>query len=147
MPTCCITRGDVQDGLQRLPLFYAFTINMATLMTLCLLLIYMTERGKGSHHSWGNSHRYLQWNILHLLDMVQMKSESDERRNETNDETNCSKHNAFNNPFLSIDKELWQLSHQYSSKLAYSIYILLWHTLVTDQWQALKETHLMQHVK
>lgn len=66
-------------------------------------------------------HRYLQWNILHLLDMAQIKSESDERRNETNEETNCSKHNAFNHPFLSIDKELWQLSQHYSSKLAYSI--------------------------
>lgn len=104
-----------------LPLFYAFSIHMATLMTLCLLLIYMTERGKGSHH---NSHCYLQWNILVLLDMAQIKSESDECCNETNEETNCSKHNAFNNPFLSTDKELCQLSHHYSSKL-FHLYSLM----------------------
>lgn len=60
----------------------------------------MTERGTGY------SHRYLQWNILHLLDMARIKSESDERWDETNEETNSSKHNAFNKPNLPRDKEL-----------------------------------------
>ncbi len=73
---------------------------MATLMTPCLLLIYITERGTGY------SPRYLQWNILHLLDMAWIKSERDECKDETNEETDSSKHNAFNKPDLPRDKEL-----------------------------------------
>lgn len=102
------------------------------------------REGTGSHPSWGYSHRYLQWNILHLLDMARIKSESDERRDETNEETNSSKHNAFNKPNLPRDKELAT-----QPPLNSSIYILWWHTLFSLSTTSKEKqvTYLMQHVK
>lgn len=120
--TCCISKCDIQFGLQKYICLYfmlSLAINMATLMSLCLLLIYMTERGRGSHHSWGYGHHYLQWNILHLLDMDSTNKVWKWWTPDWNKWRLIAQSTmSFNNQ---KPKELWQLSHHYSRKLFYII--------------------------